>query len=142
LASKFKDIQAQIEALQVQATAARKQELSEVIADIKAKVKEYDLTPADIGFKKLGKAPGASKVSAKYRDPNSGKEWSGRGKPPLWIAAALKSGSAQSFLIDQSSSAPAIPAKAVKKATAKASAPKAAATKTPKKKAPAKKTAK
>jgi len=25
---------------------------------------------------------------AKYRDPKSGKTWTGRGKPPAWIAGA------------------------------------------------------
>ena len=30
--------------------------------------------------------PQPKKVAAKYRDPNTGATWSGRGKPPQWIA--------------------------------------------------------
>lgn len=30
--------------------------------------------------------PEVKKVAAKYRDPDTGATWSGRGKPPQWIA--------------------------------------------------------
>ncbi|WP_282892473.1 H-NS family nucleoid-associated regulatory protein, partial [Xanthobacter autotrophicus] len=30
--------------------------------------------------------PAKKQVSAKYLDPNSGATWTGRGKPPAWIA--------------------------------------------------------
>ena len=39
---------------------------------------------------------------AKFRDPKSGKTWTGRGKPPLWIAGAKDR---QAFLIDGGASA-------------------------------------
>src|SRR4029453_6995236 len=39
---------------------------------------------------------------AKYRDPETGKTWTGRGKPPNWIAAAKDR---TPFLIDESASA-------------------------------------
>ncbi|MCK7495829.1 MAG: H-NS histone family protein [Comamonadaceae bacterium] len=31
-------------------------------------------------------------VPAKYRDPASGTEWSGRGRKPLWVQAHLSAG--------------------------------------------------
>ena len=34
----------------------------------------------------------AAKVSAKYRDPESGKTWSGRGMAPVWIREYEKAG--------------------------------------------------
>lgn len=34
----------------------------------------------------------ASKVSAKYRDPDSGKTWSGRGMAPVWLREHEKAG--------------------------------------------------
>jgi DNA-binding protein H-NS len=33
-----------------------------------------------------------SAVAAKYRDPNSGATWSGRGKKPRWVEAHIGSG--------------------------------------------------
>jgi DNA-binding protein H-NS len=55
------------------------------------------------GKRKAAAAAPASTVGvAKYRDPASGKTWTGRGKPPLWIAGAKDR---QAFLIDGGSSA-------------------------------------
>ena len=38
---------------------------------------------------------------AKYRDPDTGKTWTGRGMPPAWIAVAIKEGRKDDFLIDK-----------------------------------------
>ena len=39
-------------------------------------------------------------VPAKYRDPNSGATWTGRGRTPVWVIEAEKGGKARdSFLI-------------------------------------------
>lgn len=38
------------------------------------------------------KATKKTKVSAKYRDPDSGKTWSGRGMAPVWLRELEKSG--------------------------------------------------
>jgi DNA-binding protein H-NS len=49
-----------------------------------------------------GKKPGAPRapVPAKYRDPESGATWSGRGRTPVWLAAYLEQGkSRESFEI-------------------------------------------
>lgn len=55
------------------------------------------------GAKGSGRKPGAakgSKVAPKYRDPVSGGTWTGRGKPPVWLAQAIASGrSKEDFLI-------------------------------------------
>ena len=61
----------------------REQRGKEKAADlntVKLLVAKHGLKWSDI---KPAKA--ASKVAAKYRDPNTGAEWSGRGKPPVWI---------------------------------------------------------
>ncbi len=43
------------------------------------------------------------RVQPKYRNPNSLETWSGRGKQPRWLVAALKSGKkVDDFRIDQS----------------------------------------
>lgn len=83
----YKELTEKIEALQKEAVIARQREISHAIADIKNKMKEYGLTVADLelsGGKKTIKVKGP--VAAKYRDSASGATWSGRGKPPRWIA--------------------------------------------------------
>ncbi|TVQ27663.1 MAG: H-NS histone family protein [Spirochaetaceae bacterium] len=102
----YKDIQRQIATLQRQADEARKKEVAAAIADIRAKMDEYGLTVADIQKgatkgaakggrgKRAGKAaPAARSASApqpKYKDPVSGSTWSGRGRKPGWIIAAIE----------------------------------------------------
>ncbi|WP_430232126.1 H-NS family nucleoid-associated regulatory protein [Paraburkholderia tropica] len=64
-------------------------------------VDEYDLHD-EVQFTRGGRrakpGPGAPRapVAAKYRDPDSGATWSGRGKPPAWIAGKDR----QQFLVD------------------------------------------
>ena len=142
--SDFRTIQQQIVELQKQAVEARKTEVSAVIADIKAKMKEYDLTPADFGFKgtfKPSKQVGV--VAPKYRDPKTGKTWTGRGKSPVWLSDALKDGKTEnSYLISVQEQKASDKADKVKQSTvAKKAAPQkpVAVKKAPAKKAPTKK---
>ncbi len=45
-------------------------------------------------------APKRGTVAPKYRDPNSGATWTGRGRTPVWVLDAEKAGATrQSFLI-------------------------------------------
>lgn len=91
----YKDLMAQAEALMAQAEQARKAELSNVIAGIKAQIKEYGLSAADLGLT----AGGARKARApkvpgvvKYRGPN-GETWAGGlGRKPEWVRALLAEG--------------------------------------------------
>ena len=107
---KYKAIVAQIESLQKKAEAARKAELSKTIDEIRAKMEAFGITIADLrdaapkkrgkrGAKKAAKTT-KRKVAAKYRDPASGAEWSGRGRSPRWLAAAMAKGAKiEQFLI-------------------------------------------
>ena len=91
----YAEMQAHIAELQQQAEALRRQELSAVIADIKAKLAQYGLTVDD-----LRQALKASSLPAKYRHPKSGASWSGKGKQPLWLKQELAAGkSKEDFLI-------------------------------------------
>ena len=76
---------AQKAALEAQIEAARKAENADAIAKVKALIAEHGLTQQDIfgGAKRGRKASGS--VAPKYKDPISGKTWSGRGKAPKWI---------------------------------------------------------
>jgi len=86
--STYKELLAQRAELEKQIEAARKEALASAIAQVRAIVAEYELTEEDIFSKKAPRAAaaGTKTVAPKYRDPETGATWTGRGKPPLWIA--------------------------------------------------------
>lgn len=91
----LKELLSQIESLQSQVSEVRQREVSEAIAKVRGIVDEYQLTPSDIfPNARAGKTTPAKKasgkVAAKYRDPISGKTWSGRGLAPKWLAGKNK----------------------------------------------------
>jgi DNA-binding protein H-NS len=86
--SSYKELLAQREKLEKQIEEAKAREYAEVLNEIKQKMADYGITLAELGARgKHGKVgrPRAG-VAPKYRDPDSGAVWSGRGKPPRWIA--------------------------------------------------------
>lgn len=90
----LKELIAQREALEKQIAEVRQTELADAIAKVRALITEFGLTQSDIfgGTAKVRKVKDAtSKVAAKYRDPISGKEWSGRGLAPKWLQGKDKS---------------------------------------------------
>ena len=87
--SSYDDLMQQAKALMEHAESLRKAELADVIADIKAKMKEYGITVSD-----LGGVPSKKKASAnaKYRGPN-GEVWAGgAGRKPDWIREVMAAG--------------------------------------------------
>lgn len=67
---------------------ARAQELSAAIQQIRETMDRYGITiqeimPTDRQLRVRRVRP---RVEPKYRDPATGATWSGRGKPPAWIA--------------------------------------------------------
>jgi DNA-binding protein H-NS len=91
----YSELMAQAQNLMAQAEQARKNELASVIADIKAKMKQFGITVADLGGGATGgKKPAKTKSSApaKYRGPN-GELWAGGpGRKPEWVRAVLAAG--------------------------------------------------
>lgn len=80
----------------------------DVMQQIKTLMAEHGLTAADLSEStrkprgSLADAPGPSraKVAAKFRDPDSGQTWSGRGLMPKWLRAAVDAGRAkESFAV-------------------------------------------
>ena len=61
----------------------RKSERMAAVARIKALVADFDLSPEEIFGKKI--RAGGAKVAPKYRDPATGKTWTGRGRTPRWL---------------------------------------------------------
>ena len=109
----YRAMLAEIERLQRKAEILRRAELKGVIKHIRELISKHGLTGSDLGLdgtkatsaprqfqdllaavpsrgRKAGKAPKASvaKGVARYQDPATGKTWTGRGKPPNWIAGA------------------------------------------------------
>lgn len=87
--STFKDIQSQIAVLQQQAEEARNIEISQAVAQIRQLMEDYGITVDDLSSarKKNVKKPTGT---AKYRDPQTGQEWTGRGRMPNWLAGKNK----------------------------------------------------
>ena len=98
------ELKQQAEALLAEAEIVRKQEITEVVQSIKAQMKEYGLTVADLGGsastgqRKVAKTK--STAPAKYRGPN-GELWAGGlGRKPEWVRVIQAEGkNIEDFLI-------------------------------------------
>ena len=110
----YREYQNQIEDLQRKAATARKEEIGTTIRDMKKKIAEFGLTAADLGLvaaapvkravksadktaapagpgRKKRRSTAGKKVAPKYRGP-AGEQWTGRGRQPGWVVAALNAG--------------------------------------------------
>jgi DNA-binding protein H-NS len=92
-------LESEIARLQAEAEKLRSQEVEGVIERIRVAIDHYGLTPEQLfGSRGKRKAAGTAGLASaksglaagvpKYRDPATGKTWTGRGKPPAWIAGA------------------------------------------------------
>lgn len=72
------ELESQIAAIEASAKA-------DAVAKARALIADHGLTAADVfPPAKAGAKPSTVGV-AKYRNPETGATWTGRGKPPLWI---------------------------------------------------------
>jgi DNA-binding protein H-NS len=90
--SSYQDYLNQIEELKRKAEDARKQELASAISEIKKMMAQFGITGEDLGFTSKRKGKARASAAAAYRDPVSGKTWSGRGRRPGWVADLEKAG--------------------------------------------------
>jgi len=82
----YKQLLEQRESLELQIREAKKRETGAAIAQVRALVAEFGLTPQDVfPSAKPRSARAGAKVAAKYRNPATGQTWTGRGKAPKWI---------------------------------------------------------
>jgi DNA-binding protein H-NS len=111
----YVELKEQADDLMRQAEAARKAEIGAAIAEIKAKMVIYGITLEDLGGNvkaargrtpKLAKAAKPAKpakdkakpaktrkpVAVKYRNPETGETWTGRGQPSKWLKALEAAG--------------------------------------------------
>ena len=91
----YEELQAKIAVLQAQAARVKEEEKEQAIAMARTMISAYGITAKDLGLDKMVKAKSGpkvgNKIAAKYRDPQSGATWSGRGKTPRWINGADRS---------------------------------------------------
>ena len=105
-------IEKEIAKLQRQAQTLQLKQRTPVISSIIRSMREYDITPEEItnAFNKKSiksaapkstlATPQKNRVPAKFRHPETGETWTGRGKTPRWISAAEAQGqNRSSFLI-------------------------------------------
>lgn len=81
----YQEMQRELERLHQQSAQARLAEKAAALAKIRALIVEHELRPSDLGFTDEPKRLPPS-ATAKYRDPATGATWSGRGRPPRWLA--------------------------------------------------------
>jgi DNA-binding protein H-NS len=87
------ELLAQRAALDSQIAEAQRAARTEAIAKVRALMSEHGLTVADLAGRAVSKPRSSgTKVAPKYRHPNTGETWSGRGLQPKWLKAALASG--------------------------------------------------
>ncbi|MDQ6684412.1 MAG: H-NS histone family protein [Pseudomonadota bacterium] len=96
----LQELMAQKEAIEKQIEQTKTQGRREAIDQVRALMREYGLSAADLSGRKGSaqatprktKASAGKKVAAKYRNASTGESWSGRGLQPRWLKAAIAGG--------------------------------------------------
>lgn len=90
MSSKIQELLKQKEEIEKAIVEEKERRRFEGIEKVKAIIEEYDLEINDIFpnrvIKSKGTDIGSNKVAPKYRNPENGNTWTGRGKEPTWIA--------------------------------------------------------
>lgn len=82
--SEYKTLLQQKAALDARIAEVMKTEKAGVVAEVRALIQQYQLTQQDV-FPASGTKTKGSVGEPKFRDPETGATWTGRGKPPNWI---------------------------------------------------------
>lgn len=89
----YVEVQAQIQELTRQAEALKRSERAAVIAEIREKMTIYEITLDDL----KGSPRKGITLPPKYRDPDTGATWTGRGIRPKWLSDGLREGKPLSY---------------------------------------------
>jgi DNA-binding protein H-NS len=93
---RYLELKAEKERIEREMEEARKAELDAIIGNMRTRISEYSLTPQDlfpgIRLSDVTIRSVRSRAEPKYRDPASGKTWSGRGNMPVWLVDFVKGG--------------------------------------------------
>lgn len=85
--SSYKDLLKQREELEKKILEVRQSELAEAVAKVRVLIQEHGLSAADVfpPIRSARSSSAGSKVAPKYKNPQTGETWTGRGKAPKWI---------------------------------------------------------
>lgn len=95
----YKQLMTEKAALEAKLLEVRAEEISGVVERIRSLMADYELTVDDIAPKRGRGRPSKNAASRpnvraalppKYRDPKTGKTWSGRGRAPGWLGKNSK----------------------------------------------------
>ena len=90
------ELLAQKAAIEKQIADAQREEKSTAIAQVRALMTQHGLSLSDLSSRAAStstRGPKAGgKVAAKFRNPETGDTWSGRGLQPKWLKSALAGG--------------------------------------------------
>src|SRR5579862_8295776 len=93
MATSLSELIALQQSLERQIRNMRLSQKANAVARVRELMAEHGLTAADIDHGVTTQRREArSKVPAKFRDPETGVTWSGRGLKPKWLAAAISNG--------------------------------------------------
>ena len=83
----YKELVAQRDRIEKQIEEARAHEVAEVIAQVKQKIHEYELTAKDLGLPTTDGRRRAvrAQIAPKYINTATGETWSGLGRAPKWV---------------------------------------------------------
>ncbi|WP_199135446.1 H-NS family nucleoid-associated regulatory protein [Delftia sp. ASV31] len=82
--SEYKTLLQQKAELDARIAEAMKTEKAGAVAEVRALIQQYELSEQDVFPASRSKTKG-SVGEPKFRDPETGATWTGRGKPPNWI---------------------------------------------------------
>ena len=89
----YKELDARIRELQREAAVQRKIEVAAAVRQIREMMQAYGLKESDLLTpREMRSHARGVRVSDKYRDPSTGKHWSGRGSLPLWLRDYIAKG--------------------------------------------------
>ena len=94
----YATVMAEIERLTQQAQALRAAEMQTALASARELIQTFHFSASDLGLPSGQGVPAPRVIhrrcpaTIKFKDPQTGAVWSGRGKTPNWLKAALAEG--------------------------------------------------
>nr|WP_231748424.1 H-NS histone family protein [Burkholderia sp. ABCPW 14] len=88
VANRYLDLMKRHRALQEEIAAVRRHETGEIIACIVQMMVMYEISPDEISdaLPRQQRLRLRRKRAPKYMDPETGRTWTGHGRPPQWMA--------------------------------------------------------
>jgi DNA-binding protein H-NS len=80
----YRQLTAELSELDRKINEARQEERKAVLQRLRELMNSWDISPSELGPYKRGSYH-TKPVKKMYRDPDTGREWSGRGRTPAWI---------------------------------------------------------